>query len=65
MKPDSMIWTKHEAPDMANLNDWALIYAPESYAAAKYLTDANAFYDVLYAAWSAAGMPEIEEPFMA
>jgi hypothetical protein len=48
-------------PDILDLNDWAMVHAPESYAVAKYLNGADAFYDVLHAAWIAAGKPELQE----
>jgi len=46
-------------PDMLDLNDWAVIHAPESYAVAKYLNSVEGFYNTLHAAWIAAGKPEI------
>jgi len=48
-------------PDVLDLNDWAVMHAPASHAVARYLSFAN-YYEVLYAAWVAAGKPDIHEP---
>lgn len=48
---------KTDRPDILDLNDWAVFHAPDAYAVAKYLTDVDNFYDVLHAAWIAAGRP--------
>jgi len=47
-------------PDILDLNDWAVMHAPESYAVAKYL-DFDNYRAVLEAAWVASGKPELAQ----
>lgn len=51
-----------DRPDVLDLNDWAVMHAPFSHAAARYLNSYDSYYEVLYAAWVAAGKPDIHEP---
>ena len=52
---------KQDAPDVLDLNDWAVMHAPASLAVARYLNSFDNYYRVLYAAWHAAGKPDITE----